>query len=62
MLRRNKELALGSLMFGITERVQNLWPSQLSASWELTSSRQLGWIAHRELEASGVLYLTTSNL
>lgn len=43
MLRRNEELALGSLLvLGITERVQSLWPSQVSASWELASSKQLG--------------------
>lgn len=63
MLRRNKEWALGSLaVFGITERAQSPWPSQVPASWQLPSSRQLGLDHSRELEASGVLYLKTSNL
>lgn len=48
MLRRNEELALGSLLvFGIIERVQSPWPSQVSASWELASSKQLG-LDHRQ--------------
>lgn len=49
-------------VFGTTERVQNLWPSQVPASWELPSSRQLGLDHRRELGASGVLYLQSSNL